>query len=326
MIYKNLLELKDSFDVFLLDAYGVFWEGNGFYPNSRETMEELVKSGKQVVIVSNTAILSDDAKEVYAKRGLEQGRDYNEFITAGDLLHKTLLEDKLIFDSNPFPKKYYVIGSPHPKMFEGTFFEEVRSLNNADFVYCGVPHLSKAMVNKYPRFKNKFLPTKADKKGNFIQWDTMVYKPFEKIVNQVAERRIPAVNANPDLIAREGHPLLAGSKAEYVIRNGLVARALAQKSVELIEFGKPHRNIFEYVFVKLAERDIFADKKRTCMVGDTIRTDIKGAINFEIVPVLCLKTGVTAEEISSGKTLKRLCKQKNIELEQIVLINSIGGK
>ena len=61
------------------------------------------------------------------------------------------------------------------------------------------------------------------------------------------------------------------------------------------------------------------------MIGDTVRTDIKGAVNAGIVPILCVETGVTAEEISHGKTVKSLCTEQNIDVKQIIQIKSVGG-
>ena len=47
-VYDNLLNISDKFDVFLFDAYGVFWDAGKFFPGSREVMENLVKNGKIV--------------------------------------------------------------------------------------------------------------------------------------------------------------------------------------------------------------------------------------------------------------------------------------
>ena len=60
MIYNNLSEIADLFEVFIFDAYGVFWEGNGFYAGSREMMADLVAKGKTVAVVSNSSALSSD--------------------------------------------------------------------------------------------------------------------------------------------------------------------------------------------------------------------------------------------------------------------------
>ena len=40
MIYNSLSEIAAKFEVFLFDAYGVFWNGGGFYKNSKENREK----------------------------------------------------------------------------------------------------------------------------------------------------------------------------------------------------------------------------------------------------------------------------------------------
>ena len=85
-------------------------------------------------------------------------------------------------------------------------------------------------------------------------------------------------------------------------------------------------NIYDFVFTNLQNEGIKVNKSSTCMIGDTVRTDIKGAVNAGIVPILCVSTGVTAEEINKGNNLENLCKTENIALEKVIQIKSVGGK
>lgn len=326
MIYNSLKEIADNFDVFLFDAYGVFWAGNGFYAGSREMMAELVKQGKFVAVISNTSGIREDLITSYNKKGLIFGQDYCEFVAAGDLLKKTLAEGCLKFASNPKPRKYFVIGDPHSCAFNNTVYEQVEDIDKADFVYCGVPHVYEDSLKKYPQLSDKFLPVKCDENGNIRMWDTTDFTPFIEQVKMVAAKKLPALNANPDFVAKEGHPLSNTSTAEFVVRNGMIAEALRQRGCEVLEYGKPHLNIYEHTFAILRNRGIKINKERMCMIGDTIRTDIKGGINAGITPVLCVKTGVTAEEISKGNSIKNLCIKENIEIQQIIQIKSVGEK
>ena len=326
MIYNGLSEISDKFDLFLFDAYGVFWEGNGFYENSRETMRNLVEQGKTVVVISNTTALHDDITESYAKRGIYLGKDYNFFFSSGDLLKKTLSEGKLQFSTITNPRKYFVIGKPHAKAFADSVYEQVQNLDEADFVYCGVPFLFKKDVKKYSEFKHLFLPVKNGESENVEVWDTLTAEPFVDVVNRVLQKKLPVLNANPDFTAKEGHPLVPDLPAAFVVRNGTIAEMLRKGGAEVLEFGKPHKNIYDFVFDNLKKAGININKSKTCMIGDTVRTDIKGAANAGIVPVLCIKTGVTAEEIKRGNNLENICNKENVAIEQIIQIKSVGGK
>ena len=85
------------------------------------------------------------------------------------------------------------------------------------------------------------------------------------------------------------------------------------------EFGKPHGNIFEYAY----ETCDIPRNAAAAMIGDTYRTDIKGAQSFGISGVWCVETGITAEEISAGKTLEQIC---GGNFENTFLIKQFGTR
>lgn len=322
MIYSSLSEIADKFEVFLFDAYGVFWNGGGFYKNSKEIMQKLVAEGKTVVVVSNATLLHDDIVASYQRKNLLEGRDYTFMVSSGEVLRFDLSRKKISFSGNNF----YTIGAKHEKMFAGTMYKPVENLDEADFVFCGVPFLTAEDIAKYPQYKNCFLPVKNDEKGNIVFWDSTIAEPFEKIVNEVSKLKLPVLNANPDYLAQEGHPLAKEKAPQFVVRNGTIAEMLRQCDNKVIEYGKPHANIYDYVFAKLQKIGRMTDKAKICMVGDTVRTDIKGAVNSGIIPILCVQTGVTALELSKGNTVKNLCESENIDVQQIIEINSVGGE
>ena len=321
MIYNGLKDIAHKFDIFLFDAYGVFWEGNGFYAGSVEMMSQLVLEGKQVVVVSNTAMCNADTIASYERKGLLKGRDYTHFMTAGEVLHLELMNKKIFVDK----KKYYVLGFLRSKCFEGTQFQRVYNCDDADFIYCGVPFLTKEQISQFSKYNDKFWPMKLDDSGEVCLWDSEILLPYDEEIEKVARTGLPIVNANPDIFAREGHPLAENSEAVFVVRNGAFAEAFRNKGCEVIEYGKPHTNIFEYVFDLLRKEDIRIDKSRICMVGDTIKTDVLGALNVGITPVLCMGTGITAWQISKGKSLNILCKEEFNDINKLIQIDSIGG-
>ena len=325
MIYNNLAEISAGFDLFLFDAYGVFWEGSGFYAGSLETMRALVAQGKTVVVISNSTQLNDDMIKTYAKRGMTVGQDYNYILSSGDVLRQHLLKADIAFANCTHPCKYYVIGKSHDKAFADTPYQQVNTMEEADFIYCGVPFLYEKDVAAYPQYKNMYWPVKNNESGGGKVWDTTTPEPFVVWVEKAVELGLPVLNANPDFTAKEGHPLVPEAEAVFVVRNGTVAEMFRKRGAEVLEYGKPHTNIYDYTFALLQKNGVKINKKRTCMIGDTVRTDIKGAVNAEITPILCVETGVTAEEISKGKTVKSLCFEQNIDVQQIMQIKSVGG-
>lgn len=325
-IYDSLMDIINDFEVFLFDAYGVFWNGDGFYKNSKETMRLLVNMGKTVVVVSNATLLHEDMVASYRRKGMMEGIDYNFMVSSGEVLREDLLNQKLSFNTCTLPHCFYTIGASHEKMFTETMYRQVDHIENADFIFCGVPFLTKEDVIRFSEYSDCFLPVKINDKNEVFIWDTTIIEPFLPIIEKAAALKLPVLNANPDYLAQEGHPLLKSTEAQFVIRNGTIAETLRQQGNELLEYGKPHKNIYDYVFAELKNCGKMVAKNKICMIGDTIRTDIKGAVNSGIVPVLCVQTGVTAMELSKGNTVKNLCESENIDVQQIIEINSVGGK
>ena len=325
MIYNSLSDIADRFDLFLFDAYGVFWEGSRFYDGSLETMRALVSQGKTVVVISNSTQMHENLMTSYGKRGMTAGVDYNFLLSSGDLLRHHLLKGDIQFAACPHPQKYFVIGQPHGKAFADTSYRQVSAMEDADFIYCGVPFLYEEDVAKYPQYTDLYWPVVNRESDGRKVWDTLTAAPFVEVVEKAVALGLPVLNANPDFTAKEGHPLVPDSPSVFVVRNGTIAEMFRTRGAEVLEYGKPHANMYDYTFKILSAHDIAVNKARTCMVGDTVRTDIKGGIKAGIAPILCIETGVTAEEISKGKTVKSLCLEQNIDVEQIIQIKSVGG-
>jgi HAD superfamily hydrolase (TIGR01450 family) len=324
VIYNSLKDISAEFEVFLFDAFGVFWEGNDFYPNSLSLMKGLKDKGKTVVVISNSPEKIEDATDFYNQRGLFKGCHYDYLVTSGNLVHEKIKAGKITFESFKNPKKYFVIGDDH-EIFADSIYEQVYEPETADFIYCGTPYVFKDDIENYPQYKKFYWPTKLDENGEICAWNTETVEPFWKRVEEISKLHKPILNPNPDFTAKVGHKMVPGSEAVFVVRNGTIAEMFRKKGLEVYEFGKPHANIFEYTFGILQNDGISIDKKRCCMIGDTVRTDIKGAINAGIVPVLCVETGVTAEAVLNGQSVESICFQEGIELKQIVQIKSIAG-
>lgn len=50
---QNISSLRDEFDIFIFDVYGVIWDGSAMFPRALEVMEDLHKAGKTVIVMSN---------------------------------------------------------------------------------------------------------------------------------------------------------------------------------------------------------------------------------------------------------------------------------
>lgn len=317
-IYNNLRDIETNFDVFIFDAYGVFYNGSDFYAGAREYMNSLVARGKTVVVLSNSSAIAATASAGYAQKGLKQGLDYNFFITSGQVCY----EDALTQSLPVVGSKFFLLGEKCDALADNAFYTQVSTPEEADFVFISIPYLTKELYDKYFKLHDNFLPAKLDIKGEILYWDTKVINPFLSLIEKCVKLGLPAINANPDFYASEKHIGMQG--IEYVVRNGLLAEYYRRAGGKTFEYGKPYLNVYEYLFRLLDKQGVVYDKARMAMIGDTVRTDVKGALNSKIKPVLCVDTGVTSEEILQGRTLEDILSAENINPENLYIIRSVA--
>jgi HAD superfamily hydrolase (TIGR01459 family) len=95
--------------------------------------------------------------------------------------------------------------------------------------------------------------------------DKVKVSDFDEALRAAYRANLPMVCANPDLIVHRGgvEELCAGSIAERY--EGLGGR--------VVYHGKPHRKIYEIIFKAYG----IADPKRVIGIGDSFRTDVRGA-------------------------------------------------
>jgi HAD superfamily hydrolase (TIGR01459 family) len=110
---------------------------------------------------------------------------------------------------------------------------------------------------------------------------------FDPVLKPAARANLPLVCANPDLLVHRGgvEEICAGAIAErYEAMGGRV-----------VYHGKPHRKIYETIF-KAFRVD---DPRRAIGIGDSFRTDIRGAKEMGAQSAL-IGAGIHRMELSKG--------------------------
>ena len=118
---------------------------------------------------------------------------------------------------------------------------------------------------------------------------------YRAMIETMRKRELFMVCANPDLVVKRGDTLLycAGSIADlYRAQGG-----------EVLYAGKPHRPIYEAALAAAARaRGVAALPSRTLAIGDSLRTDITGAIAMGFDGMFVI-AGIHAEELDGkGRT------------------------
>lgn len=277
---------KTKASVIIVDAYGVFNFGQGISPNAISTFKQWLEEGKKVFILSNTTALNEGAIKSYAKKGVIKGVHYTDMMTSGQYASEDIQAGNLPVNG----KNYYVFGTanfkstnPVPAIFEGSEYKVVANIADADFIYCGIPQL---------------------KKENGEVYDTTEAEDFRAMVKKLVETGLPMVCANPDKTANEG--------GRFVVRQGTIAEMYEQFGGKVILYGKPDRRIFDSLINRYGLQA--ANRQDMLMIGDTIRTDIKGAKAAAIPSVLVLEGGVSEMEMQR----KEMTLAEYIEAESVV--------
>lgn len=231
---NGLSEIADSYDLFLIDQWGVLHNGQDLHPGAMAAMNGLKRAGKKVVILSNSGKRVADSYERLSKLGI--GRDlYIDVVTSGETVHAAFMAR-----NDPF---YHALGSrvlvyswdDNRGIIEGTGLTEVHSLDEADFILCA---------------------------GT----DRMALSAYEEDLQVAAERGLPMICANPDMVSVDPDGTLK-------MCPGTVARAYEELGGVVRWHGKPTREIYEHCY------RIAGPFGKAIGIGDSLAHDIKGAEN-----------------------------------------------
>ena len=289
-LFDNLSEISENFEVLVFDANGVLWSGDNFFDGVLPLLEDLMKKGKIIYILSNSTFRSKFTVDRYEQYNLKQGVHYTKIMTNGEIVHEFLKKGLLDFKSKSRVKTYFNLFFPNNELFEETKYKKVDDMAKADFVYIGIPRIHSSQTKIIEKFKSEIANFGENAKtffdnGDDVWYDCISVKPFMETIEQVKKLKLPVLSINPDFTAKEN--------GKFVTRQGTIADILKKSGIEVVEFGKPLKITFENALADV--KNVAKDK--ILMIGDAIANDIKGANNFRIKSALTLETGVTGNEV-----------------------------
>jgi HAD superfamily hydrolase (TIGR01459 family) len=243
--------LLNRFDTFLIDLWGVLWDGREVYAEAVEFCRRLKQEGKAIFFLSNCAEYpADDLAARARSAGLGQA-DTSWMLTAGQAL------ELWARNNGVNGKPVYVFGG------EGVW-ENVRR--------------SGALPIELPADP---LELKTAAQSQFLilgGTDDFSWKRLEAVISAIHIAHLHVVLPNPDLIVAtlDGRVTLPpGMKAS------IIETALPHVAIERL--GKPYRFIYDYAFERIGPK---ADRSRALMIGDSLATDVRGANTAGIASLL----------------------------------------
>ena len=114
---------------------------------------------------------------------------------------------------------------------------------------------------------------------------------YRKLLGKLRERNLFMVCGNPDLVVERGDKL--------VYCAGAIADLYGELGGEVLYAGKPHPPIYLECLARItALRGSEPARSRVLAIGDSVRTDLKGAAAFGIDCLFCT-AGIHAEEFGT---------------------------
>ncbi len=198
----------------------------------------------------------------------EQGLDYinlDNFVTSGDFFIHSCKSDPKLINKN-----FYFFGVERNKNFLiENYLNLVNSHSDADYIIC-----------------------------SFFSSDK---HETEKVVDETrklaSDTSLPLICSNPDIRAPHG--------GEMRYTPGYFAKIYEEAGGEVLYFGKPYKEIYEYLFKKINLPDNIS-KDKILMIGDSLHTDVRGAKNTGIRSLLVGKGYHRDVDFSDRNALDRL--------------------
>ncbi|KAF2719108.1 2-phosphoglycolate phosphatase [Polychaeton citri CBS 116435] len=262
----------DQFDVFLFDCDGVLWSGDHVFPGTAETIEMLRSKGKQLVFVTNN---STKSRADYKKKFDGVGISCKEDEVFGSSYSAAIYISRIL--ALPPPKnKVYVLG-------ESGIESELAS---EKVPFCG---------GTDPSLRRDIQPEDFTKiaSGELLDPDVAIVLAgldFHTSYLKVAlglhylKRGAKFLATNIDSTLPSAGALFPGAGSTF-------APLAKSAGAEPLALGKPSQAMMDAI-----EGKFKLDRKRTCMVGDRLNTDIQFGIEGGLGGTLAVLTGVSKKE------------------------------
>ncbi|EWY37501.1 HAD family hydrolase [Skermanella stibiiresistens SB22] len=256
-VHPGISAVADRYDGYILDLWGVLHNGVEPYAGVIDCLERLKAAGKRVCLLSNAPRRRAGVVAKLEGMGITSGH-YDHLMTSGEATHDALADPPDAWHA-ALGRRCLHIGPPRDQdVFEGLGLEMVNDPALADFVVnTGI---------------DDFDETIAD---------------YDPVLKACAERSLPMVCANPDLV------VVVGTK--MAICAGMLAQRYEELGGSVRYHGKPHAPVYKRCFDLLG----ISDRTRIVAVGDSFRTDVAGA-NAAGIDALLVTSGIHLEELATA--------------------------
>ncbi|PQA88841.1 TIGR01459 family HAD-type hydrolase [Hyphococcus luteus] len=233
-VIQSLSEIAERYDALLCDAWGVIHDGVNLFPGAGEAMTRFRETRGPVVILTNAPRPSSIIPAQLDRLGLPRGA-YDAVVTSGDATRAAIKAH--------LPEPALRIGpAMDDPLYEGLEID-FRPLEEAAFIICTGLNDEE---NEEP-------------------------EAYRDLLGRAAERRLPMVCANPDIIVNWGGRMMWCA--------GAIGELYKDMGGEVIYGGKPHWPVYDLALKEIETKRGPTPRARILAVGDGLKTDILGANN-----------------------------------------------
>ncbi len=250
-IIDGISEIADGYEAMLCDAWGVIHNGRRVFEGAAEAMAAFRRERGPVLVLTNAPRPSEIIPAQLDRLGLPR-ECWDAIVTSGDA---TMFE----FERRAPGPAFRLGPEKDDPMFEGRGLS-FAPIEDAAFIAC----------------------------TGLFHDETEEPDAYRELLQKGADRNIPMVCANPDIIVD------FGGKRMWCA--GALAAIYEEMGGAVIHVGKPHSPIYGLAFEKLkrvAGRDI--PRGKILAVGDGLATDIKGANDHDL-DVVFVASGIHGDE------------------------------
>jgi HAD superfamily hydrolase (TIGR01459 family) len=252
--------LAPNYDAVLSDVWGVVHNGVAATPEACAALTRFREQGRTVVLISNAPRPGAQVRKFLDHLKVPHSA-YDAIVTSGDVTRDVVAKRA--------GQKFYLIGPERDhSIFTGLAIPPFSTPEAADYVVC----------------------------TGLFDDERETPEDYRERLTQLRARNLFMLCANPDVVVERGDKL--------VYCAGALADAYAEMGGEVYYAGKPYRPLYALALAETAKaraaRGLAGDValKRVLAIGDSVRTDLKGANDLGI-DCLFVTAGIHAEELGS---------------------------
>ncbi|MGH6853731.1 MAG: TIGR01459 family HAD-type hydrolase [Methylocella sp.] len=260
-LVRGLAGLASGYKVILSDVWGVVHNGLMAFERATEALGRFRAGGGRVVLMTNSPNPSRFVEAQLARLGVSRNA-YDAIVSSGDVTVSLLVERA--------GAGLFHLGPPD----ETALFEEVLTLSGKA---PRVVPLKQANFALCTGLADPWRETPAD---------------YDAVLAAMRARNLDLICANPDIVVEDGGKLFYCA--------GAIAERYAGAGGKVIQAGKPFAPIFARA-LELAGRaaNEAIDRSEVLVIGDAMRTDIKGARDQGFDSLL-VTSGIHRKELHGG--------------------------